>query len=384
LKSESNEYSGFEIGPIRPPSEADSLLLRITRNCPWNRCKFCGVYKDKKFSIRPAEHVIRDIESIKECIDIIKKADKENSLSRQAMLNQLIETESFSKELILSALSWYRSGMKSVFLQDANSLVIKPDDMIRILMNIKSHFTEVERITSYARSDTIARISDQDLKRIASVGLNRIHTGMESGSNTVLQLMKKGADKATHIVAGRKVKKAGIELSEYFMPGLGGVEYSAENALETADAFNEINPDYIRIRTLAITDRSGLGKLYEEGILTRTDDTTMVHEILLLIENLKGISSSVISDHIVNLIPEVEGTLPADKKKMIAALRWFLELDEQEKILYRIGRRTGITRNAKDLSDPARRARAKSFIEEYGINASNIDIVVNELMKRFI
>ena len=384
MNNDQIEYGGFEIGPIRPPSEADSLLIRVTRNCPWNKCMFCGVYKGQKFSIRPADHVIRDIEGVKMCIDMIRKANRADESERPALLNHLIDTPGVNRELILSAMSWYQSGMKSVFLQDANSLVIKPDDMVRILKSIKENFPEVERITTYARSDTLARISNADMERMAKAGLNRIHSGMESGSDTVLKLIRKGEDKAAHIAGGQRVKRAGISLSEYFIPGLGGREFSEENALQTADALNQIDPDYIRIRTLAVNDRSGLSRLYEDGTLTRTNDAAMAREILLLIENLHGITSTIVSDHIVNLIPEVEGRLPEDKEKMLAAIRWFLDLSEEEQMIYRVGRRTGIIKNAAGLTDSSRRERAVRFMKENGIDASNIDAVIDEILKRFI
>lgn len=377
-------YEGFEIGPIRPPSEADSLLLRVTRNCPWNQCKFCGLYKGQKFSIRPKEHVIKDIDLIKNCIDKLKEAQK-SSESRQSILRELRESLGPENEWAYhSATMWYRSGMRSIFLQDANTMILKPDDMVAILNHIKTNFPEVERITSYARSQTLARISDEDLKRIAEAGLNRIHVGMESASDDVLKLVKKGVDKATHIIAGQKVKKAGIKLSEYYMPGLGGNEYSNQNALETADALNQINPDFIRIRTLAVPDNVPLSEDYHNGTFTRTNDVKMVEELLLFIENLHGITSTVKSDHILNLVTEVEGVLPQDKGKMINAMRWFLELDKEEQLIFRIGRRTGIINGMKDLSNPSLRSKVKGIIEQIDITAANVDTVTDELMKRFI
>lgn len=379
------EYEGFEVGPIRPPSESESLLLRVTRNCPWNQCRFCGLYKDKKFSIRPKEHVLRDIDLIKQCIDVLKGADDGTSYKRKTLMYYLKETLGDKEGWAYpSAVNWYRNGMKSIFLQDANSMIIKPDDMLEILTHIRKNFSQVERITCYARSHTIARISDKDLKRIADAGLNRIHIGMETASNQVLNLIKKGVDKATHILAGQKVKKAGIELSEYFMPGLGGNEYSKENALETADALNQINPDFIRIRTLAIPNRILLYNDYKEGIFTRTNDVKMVEELILFIENLKDITSTIKSDHILNLIPEAEGILPKDKEKIIYVLKWFLNLNEEEKMIFRIGRRTGLINSIKDLSESYIREKVESIIKQYNISTENLDIVVDELMKRFI
>lgn len=180
------------------------------------------------------------------------------------------------------------------------------------------------------------------------------------------------------------MKKAGIELSEYFMPGLGGNEYSRENALETADALNQINPDFIRIRTLAVPNQTYLHKDYEEGIFTRTNDVKMVEELLLLIENLEGITSTVKSDHILNLIPEVEGTLPKDKDKMMSVLKWFLDLAPEEQMIFRIGRRTGNMNERADLTNSVKRNYMKSIIKQHNISLDNIDEITDELMKRFI
>ena len=379
------EHLGFEIGPIRPPSEADSLLLRVTRNCPWNKCKFCGLYKGKNFSIRPKEHVLKDIDLVKQCIDTFKEMIEVDLSERQTMIKQLRDDLGQNADYAYnSAINWYRTGMESVFLQDGNSMIIKPDDMIDILTYIRKQFPQVNRITSYGRSKNIARISNEDLKRMADAGLNRIHIGMETADNKVLELINKGVDKQTQIEAGQKVKRAGIELSEYFMPGIGGNEYSRQNALETADALNQINPDFIRIRTTVVTDNAPLKEDYVKGIFTRPNGEKMVEELLLMIENLEGITSTIKSDHIVNLIPEVEGKLPRDKEKMISALRWFLSLDEEERIIFKVGRRTALMSLMADLYDPFKRTRVENIIETNNITKENVDGIVDEAMNRFI
>ena len=379
------EHLGFEIGPIRPPSEAESLLLRVTRNCPWNKCKFCGLYKGKNFSIRPKEHVLKDIDLVKQCIDTFKEMIEVDLSERQTMIKQLRDDLGQNADYAYnSAINWYRTGMESVFLQDGNSMIIKPDDMIDILTYIRKQFPQVNRITSYGRSKNIARISDEDLKRMADSGLNRIHIGMETADNKVLELINKGVDKQTQIEAGQKVKRAGIELSEYFMPGIGGNEYSRQNALETADALNQINPDFIRIRTTVVTDNAPLKEDYVKGIFTRPNGEKMVEELLLMIENLEGITSTIKSDHIVNLIPEVEGKLPRDKEKMISALRWFLSLDEEERIIFKVGRRTALMSLMADLYDPFKRTRVENIIETNNITKENVDGIVDEAMNRFI
>jgi len=380
------KYEGFEVGPIRPPSEAASLLIRLTRNCPWNQCSFCSLYKGKKFSVRPVDHIVKDLETVERCIKLFKELEheKDQSIVKDKLQNLKDDLKSRGDWGYHSAMTWYRNGMTSIFLQDANSMVMKAEDLIFILKTIREKFGFVDRITTYARSHTIARISDQDMKAFADAGLNRIHIGMESGADTVLNLVKKGVDKKTHIIAGQKVKRAGIELSEYFMPGLGGNEYSMENAIETADALNQINPDFIRIRTLAVTKKSSLYKDYASGLFTRTGDTQMVKELLTLIEHLEGIQSVVKSDHILNLLPELEGQLPEDKKKMIGVLNWYLNLSLDEQIIYRIGRRTGTMNIMEDLSDPVLRGHVKELIDLHEVTEETVDQVTDMLMNRFI
>jgi hypothetical protein len=366
-------YNGFEQGPIRPPSESGSLLVRVTRNCPWNRCTFCGRYKGTKFSLRPVSHVLKDIDLIRRYIEKIKNGETVYSPTSQG-----------DEMAFYAALTWVRNGMKSVFLQDSNSLIIRPDDLVTILQYLTDTFPEVERITSYARSHTIARISDQGLDRMEAAGLNRIHVGMESTSDKVLSLVQKGTDKAMQVRAGRKVKRAGMQLSEYFIPGLGGKVLSREHALETADALNQINPDFIRLRTLAVPSDVELFKDLSAGTFEPMNDFMVAGEILLFLESLRGITSTVKSDHIVNLFQNVEGTLPEDKERMTSVIKRYLSMGPEEQRLYQIGRRTGIFSRLEDLSDPELRKFAERKYADLKVTPQNIDRIVTKFMRRFI
>ncbi|MDY6793509.1 MAG: radical SAM protein [Thermodesulfobacteriota bacterium] len=379
------KYNGFEQGPIRPPSESNSLLIRITRNCPWNRCTFCPVYKETKFSIRPLEHVKKDIDSVCSHVEKIQKlSDHSGHLNRKNIRQIAEKIEPDQISAFNAAFSWVAGGMRSVFIQDANSLIIKPADLIEILRHLKKRFSQVERITSYARSHTVARIKDTDLEAIKEAGLNRIHIGLESGSNQVLKMVKKGVTKETHIKAGLKIKKAGMELSEYVMPGLGGRKYSEIHALETADALNQINPDFIRLRTLAIPNGLGLYEDYMKGDFEKCNDVMMAKEILLFLEMLAGITSVIKSDHILNLFEEIDGVLPDDRDYMTGVIQNFLSLDPNHRALYQVGRRLGIFSRLSDMDSPRRFARAEKTCSELNITLENVDEIIDEMMKRFI
>ncbi len=378
-------YNGFEQGPIRPPSEANSLLIRITRNCPWNRCTFCPVYKGATFSLRSVNQVIQDIDDISRHINALRQMGNDyGQISREELNIYHTKLDVSELQAFQAAVNWFACGMQSAFLQDANSLIIKPKDLVEILRHLMKCFPWMDRITSYARSHTVARISDEDLKAFAQAGLNRIHIGLESGSDEVLKLVKKGVDKLTQIKAGQKVKKAGIELSEYVMPGLGGKRLSKIHALETADALNQINPDFIRLRTLAIPNSVALYDEYASGRFEKLTDVETAKELLLFLETLEGITSIIKSDHILNLFEEVEGKYPEDKDRITGVIRQFLEMDPHQRMLYQAGRRMGLFSRLSDLNNSSLVVRAEETCRQYGVDPENVDQVIDELMKRFI
>jgi len=378
-------YNGFEQGPIRPPSEAASLLLRVTRNCPWNRCSFCPVYKGADFSLRPVEHVLSDIDTVAAQLQALQQQLEVSGQLTFRDLDRLATVLDPGEQMALyAAYTWLQEGMQSVFLQDADSLIIRPDNLVRILEHLQACFPSVERVTSYARSQTIDRIKPADLQRIAAAGLNRIHIGLESGADEVLQRVQKGADQAMHIRAGQKVKAAGMELSEYVMPGLGGRDLSAVHAVQTAAALNLINPDFIRLRTLALPNQTRLYAQWQDGQFIKLTDREVATEILLFLENLEGISSTLQSDHILNLFQEVEGQFPQDKPAMMAVIQDFLEFPAEEQMLYQVGRRLGMFVQLADLEQSKKRQKVISACQYYNVTLDNVDEKIDELMKRFI
>lgn len=386
-KKPKDVYQGFEQGPIRPPSEANSLLIRVTRNCPWNRCGFCPVYKGSTFSLRDPENVKKDIDAVHKYVTRLQDAaDKNGSIARDAVYNisQSADAGAGEQQAFHAALNWYSTGMRSVFLQDANSLIMKPDELIDVLKYLKDRFPQARRITSYARSHTVSRIRQDKLEEIRKAGLNRLHIGMESGSDAVLEMVKKGSTKADHIKAGQKARQAGFELSEYVMPGLGGQEHSKEHATETADALNQIDPDFIRLRSLAIPSSVPLHEAYTAGRFTKCTDRMMAGEILLFLETLDGIHSRIVSDHILNLFEEVEGDLPHEKEKMMQPIRRFLDMPAHDQMLYQVGRRLGYFSRLDDMADPGRTEKIKDVCAQMNITPENADAVIEEVMNRFI
>ncbi|MCK9375468.1 MAG: radical SAM protein [Syntrophobacterales bacterium] len=364
-------YQGLEQGPIRPPSEAHSLLLRLTRNCPWNHCTFCPVYKGTRFSVRSVAHVQRDIDAVYEAVRRLEQGAEE-------------APPGGDRQAWVAARNWLRYGRRQVFLQDANSLVLPPEDLLAILRHLKARFPGVTRVTSYARSNSMAALDIQTLAELREAGLSRIHIGMESGADPVLKLVRKGTTKRMHILAGQKVKAAGMELSEYYMPGLGGQELLEFHATETAAALSEINPDFIRLRTLAIPPSTPLYTDYVAGRFLKPTDIMMARELLLFLEALTGVTSAIKSDHILNLLPEVDGQLPQDQALLVGIVRTFLDLDPELQLLYQVGRRTGVLAGLRDLEDPDRLTQVEDICRHYRIRPETVDAVTDEMMRRFI
>jgi radical SAM superfamily enzyme YgiQ (UPF0313 family) len=280
----------YDFPPFRPPSEANSLLLRVTRGCPWNRCTFCSMYKGMKFEIRNLEEILGDIE--------------------------------LAKDL-------YGDRVRTIFIGDSNSLVVKTEMLVKILNALFSSFPHIERVTSYARAKTIAKKPLEDLIKIYQAGLTRLHVGLETGDRDLLKEIEKGATPEEMIEGGRKAKKAGFEYSLYVLLGVGGEEKWEQHAKGTAEVLNQVDPHFIRVRTFIPQPNSPLYEAMVEGSFQPASPETILKETKLLLEKLQ-VTSQFLSDHISNLLP-LYGKLPEDKEKMIQMLEEALkELREND------------------------------------------------------
>ena len=245
----------FEVGVYRPPSEGGSasLLLRITRNCPWNRCEFCAMYKSEKFELRTPAEVKGDIDQIADICnnlkDISGKLGDGGSITREAAIELLDSTPELNyNQGFVMVFNWLQSGAKTAFLQDANSLIMKTDQLVDILQHLRKTFPTLSRVTSYARSKTMAQKKLDELKAIRTAGLDGCISGWKPEMTNCLKMINKGVDSQGHIKGGKKAMEAGFQVSEYWMPGLGGKAMWQDHAINTARVLNEINPHYIRSR----------------------------------------------------------------------------------------------------------------------------------------
>lgn len=378
------DYS-FELGPIRPPSEAYSLLIRATRNCPWNRCQFCPVYKGQKFELRSADDVIKDIQTARAIAEEIKELTWRLGYGgRLRDMAATIYNRYQHNASVCNVALWLWAGGESAFLQDANTLITRTPDLVKVVSFLKQTFPELTRITSYARSKTAAKKSLEELEQLKEAGLTRLHIGLESGSNLVLNYMEKGVTAEEHIIGGSKVKQAGISLCEYVMPGLGGRKMTAEHVSSTAMVLNQINPDYIRLRSLHIRPGVPLWSKVEAGDFELQTEDEVVEEIGSLIEKLE-VTSELKSDHILNLLPEVEGKFPGAKPACLDIIRRYLSLPPQERLNFKLGRRAGYYEKLDDLYDVHKYQKVDEIIRHINSESSgSVDEVIVQLKERFI
>ena len=230
----------------RPPSEARSLIVQVTYGCSHNTCAFCSMYKEKRFALRPLEEVLEDFR-----------------LARQV----------------------YRHVDK-VFLADGDALIRKAPELYTILDTVRELFPECERVTSYASPASIRARTEEELRTLREKGLAMVYMGLESGSDQVLTLMRKGHPAAEIVEMGRKVRGSGIALSVTAITGLGGPELLERHALDTAAAFNAMNPEYIGMLTLMVEPETPLYDWVHDGTFRLLDQRQVLEETRLLVEAL--------------------------------------------------------------------------------------------------
>ena len=376
----------FRIGPIRPPSEAASLLLQVTNGCTWNKCRFCRIYRHTKFKAYSADSIRRDIDTM---VLYAQRARRHrdssgrwdiDSLNREIMMSKGDERQCF-----YMVANWLVNGGENVFLQDGNTTALSSGRLTDVLVYLRQAFPGIKRITSYGRAENLSRISAEEFAELKAAGLDRIHSGFESGSDAVLSLINKGTTAQQEITAGRNIKAGGIELSVYFMPGIGGRDLTAENPEGMAEVINSISPDFVRIRTAVVKPGTELYDDFLTGKYTLCSDDEKILEIRRLIEASETEGTVLVSDHIINLLQQVSGRLDTDRNRMLGIIDGYLGMPEEERVMFRLARRM-----AKVISPDDMKRLSEADIEDIRhimyttADSYSLEVKINNMMCSFI
>ena len=264
---------------IRPPSEARSLLLQATVGCSHNRCTFCAAYKQKRFRIKTSEEIEEDI---REAGTTLRSVER-------------------------------------VFLCDGDALIIPQRRLLDILQSIRKNIHGVQRVGTYANAKSILRKNREELAALRDAGLHIVYLGVETGSKEVLRRIRKGVTYEQMVEAGRRVKQAGIKLSVTALLGIGGVELSAEHALETARILTDVDPDYAGMLTVMVVPGTPLYESCRSGSFVLPGTFDLLGELRIIVAGSSFTDCFFTSNHASNYLP-IRARLPADREKILALL----------------------------------------------------------------
>ena len=286
---------------IRPPSEWRSMLVRLTRGCHWNRCRFCGIYPalgEPTFSARTVPEVKRDIDILRARV----------------------------------------SKATTAFLGDSDPLQIGLDEFIEIVCYLRSVFPEITRLTCYSRASTLWKAREPGIRRLAEAGLNRVHIGLESGDPATLKFHRKGQTPEIVVATGRWLREAGVEVSFYVLLGMGGRDRWKPHIDNTVRVIENVGPEFVRIRRIWLygpqgPERSAECPLWEDirsGVFVPQTAEGTVLELRRIIDKLEDVDTFLTCDHANNYVC-VEGHMPRDRLAMLEVIDRFLSLPEADR-----------------------------------------------------
>lgn len=266
----------------RPPSEANSLIFQVTLGCSFNKCSFCNMYRTKEYSERSWEEIQAEI-------DMAAK---------------------------------FYPDTRRVFLADGDAINISKDRMIQILKYSYSKFPQLERVSCYAMPMNLLKKSDSELEEIHDAGLAMLYVGIETGNDTVLKKVTKGATYGSIALACQKAKRNRYLLSCMVILGLGGKTYTREHIADTARILNDTAPDYVGALTLHLEEG-----IYGEFItkfgepFIPLDDSDILEELEGLIASFKPRTPVVFRANHASNVYSIGGTMPDDSEKMLVLVR---------------------------------------------------------------
>jgi len=269
---------------IRPPSEANSILLQVTLGCSHNKCTFCGTFRDKRFDIKKDDIIFEDIE-----------------FARQHCKRQ-----------------------NRLFICDGDAMIVPQKRLLKILKRIKNRLPWVERVGLYANTKGIGMKNDEQLKEIKELGVKLVYMGLESGDDQILKEIRKGADSAKMIKMGKRVKKAGMQLSVTVLVGLGGKERSKRHALETGRVLSAIDPDFVGALSLMLVPGTELNDQFKKGKFSLISPEEMLEELGLMISSTNLSNGLFHANHASNYLP-IRAKLPWEKEKTLELISQALQ-----------------------------------------------------------
>lgn len=279
----------YEGNVFRPPSEARSYILQCTIGCSHNRCTFCAMYKDKKYSVREMAEIKKDIKMAKQQYGDLEK----------------------------------------VFLADGDALAMETAELLEVLDELYRTFPSLKHVGAYTSPDTILAKDISELTALKAAGLSIGYLGLETGDPDLLIEIRKGVTADEMLEAGKKLRRAGIKLSVIILLGLAGRTPKArEHALNTAKICNEMNPEYIGALTLMLVPRTELYKKMERGEFELPGPFEILDEMKIIVENLDVQGSEFRSNHASNYLP-IKGKLPEDKEKLLNTINKIIESNDR-------------------------------------------------------
>lgn len=264
---------------IRPPSEAFSLILQVTTGCSHNRCTFCAAYRATRFQIKPWKRIEADLDF---------------------------------------AATWCRRH-STIFLADGDVLALPPALLTTLLLRIREKLPWIRRVSSYATCQNILALSDEQLLRYKQLGLSRLYMGLESGHDPTLKAIAKGVGSEQMIVAGQRVRAAGIFLSVTCLLGIAGVALSQAHAQATAEVLNRMQPHQIAVLTLMVLENTPLYRLQRKGRFLMPNTVQLFAELRGLLTGLASFRTQFHANHASNYF-SLSGRLPKDRDSMLRVI----------------------------------------------------------------
>lgn len=267
----------YEGSVYRPPSEHDALIVQATIGCSWNHCTYCAMYRDKTYRVRDPEEMVADLDG---------------------------------------AVGRVPPTLRKLFVADGDALGMPMPAWRQLLDRARHHWPGLGRVSCYATARNVAARTDEELAELVSRGLTRLYLGPESGDDTVMRRIAKGAGAAAHIEAAQRARAAGLELSVIVLLGAGGTEHSQAHAEATADLITGMDPDFLAALALTVVPDTPLARQVAAGRFSLPSPLRMLEELRVIVDRSRPTDALFRSNHASNHLP-LRGRLPRDREALL-------------------------------------------------------------------